>query len=655
MAQGLKGAPGTFQRVANSLKRELKACCFAYLDDIIIASHTIDDHFRDLEEVFQRITSFGMKLTSEKCSFIQQEVPYLGVLISKNGTRLNPEKVASITKIPRPQDAKALKSFLGAASYFRRFIPRFSYVAAPLNALLTKNTSFEWTDVHENAFVSLKTALTTAPTLASPIIGKPYIIHTDASTVGLGACLLQQNPQTLNEHPIAYCSRPLNKHEKNYSIIELEALAIVFALKHFYPYVADASIRLVTDHAPLKSPLYRSDLVGRLAKYQIMIQAYDLTIEYRPGNHNSFCDFLSRYPVMSIDIASNSIPSLDTIKEAQQNSSFGSLITFLTGNAEDPPQQFLSTLDKFSIFNGMLYYTMHKRPKLVVPGQELQTQIVKLCHENPLLGSHFGIRKTYKSISDKYYWPNMYQDIANYVRSCAACQKVKTPAGNIIREELGNFPIPQRPFERIHTDIIGPLPQCIDGSRFISITVCAFSKYIICTPLVNQTADLVIKALINDVISKHGIPNEIVSDRGSNYASELFVQINRTLGISNNCTTSYNHKANGQVERMVKVLIDSLTIYCAEARDLWSDYLQPIVFAYNCSKNDTTGYSPFFVIHDNFAGQFATALRTTIVEVGSSIAAKTTKLDTTIKRRYIVKTFPLVISFYSMTTQCVQN
>ncbi|KHJ80511.1 integrase core domain protein, partial [Oesophagostomum dentatum] len=646
MAQGLKGAPGTFQRVANSLTRELKACCFAYLDDIIIASHSTDDHFLDLEEVFQRIARFGMKLTSEKCSFFQQEVPYLGVLISKDGTRLNPEKVVSITNIPRPVDPKAVKSFLGAASYFRRFIPRFSYIAAPLNALLRKNTHFHWNKAHEDAFLSLKEALTNAPTLASPIIGQPYTIHTDASTTGLGACLLQENPHTRMEHPIAYCSRPLNRHEKNYSIIELEALAIVFALKHFYPYVANAPITLITDHAPLKSLMYRSDLVGRLAKYQIAIQAYDICIAYRPGKHNNFCDFLSRYPVAAINaIDIVQIPSLSDIKEAQQDSSYGSLINFLTGKSQDPPEQFINTLDKYSMYNGALYYTVHKKSKLVVSKSDQQQRIVAVFHDNPLVGSHLGIRKTYKNVSDKYYWPRMYQTVVSYVKSCPSCQNVKTPAGNIIREELGAFPIPQRPFERVHTDIIGPLPQCIYGNRYISITVCAFSKFIVCTPMVNQTAELVVKALVNDVISKHGIPSEIVSDRGSNYTSELFLQINKTLGISNKLTTSYNHKANGQVERMVKVITDSLTIYCSDARDLWSDFLQPIVFAYNCSVNDSTGYSPFFVIHgrhpvswvdiihelpsslsfatDSFANQFAAALKSTIVEVGRNIAAKT--------------------------------
>ncbi|KHJ94286.1 hypothetical protein OESDEN_05783 [Oesophagostomum dentatum] len=274
-------------------------------------------------------------------------------------------------------------------------------------------------------------------------MGQYYIIHTDASTIGVGACLLQVNSDTCNEHPIPYCSRPLTKHEKNYAVIELEALAIVFAFKQFYLYVANASITDdVTDHAPLKSLTHRSDLVGRLAKYQIIIQAYDIKIEYRAG-------------------------------------------------------------------------------------------------------PHFGVKKTFKALSPKYYFPHLHQSVIQIIRTCPVCQKIETPSGHIICEELGSLPIPQRPFERLHTDIVGPLPQCIYGNRFISITVCAFIKFVICTAILNQTTETVVKALINDVIAKHGIPNEIVSDRGSNYTSEVFSQISKILGISNMLTTSYYHKAKG--------------------------------------------------------------------------------------------------------------
>ncbi|VDK45534.1 unnamed protein product [Cylicostephanus goldi] len=398
MAQGLKGAPGTFQRVANALIRELKACCFAYIDDIIIASHSVREHLQDLEEVFVRIQNFGMKLTSEKCSFFKKEVQYLGILVSKKGTRLNPEKVASIVDIAQPTDAKGVKSFLGAASYFRRFIPRFSFIATPLNNLLQKEVPFTWTEEHTKAFLSLKKALVNAPVLVSPVLGRPYHIHTDASTIGVGACLLQENPETGNQHPIAYCSRPLTKHEKNYAVIELEALAIVFALNHFYPYVANAKITLVTDHAPLKSLMHRSDLVGRLAKYQISIQAFDLEIVYRAGKHNTLCDFLSRYPVAYTNaIQVSNLPSLEDIRQSQMQSNYRKLIDFLRGDMDNLSDEFSRTLHNYSIFNDCLYFTGKESPQLIIPDQDMQKRIIEFFHNNPLISSHAGMRKTQKA------------------------------------------------------------------------------------------------------------------------------------------------------------------------------------------------------------------------------------------------------------------
>lgn len=168
-------------------------------------------------EVFERIENFGMKLTPEKCSFFETEIQYLGVLISKSGSRPNPTKVKSISQISQPSNIKAIKSFLGAASYFRRFIPRFAIIAKPLHTLLSKYVPFIWTKAHETSFSHLKKALIQAPVLVSSSFGRPYIIHTDVSIVGLGACLLQAN-STNSEHPMAYCSRSFNKHEKNYAV-----------------------------------------------------------------------------------------------------------------------------------------------------------------------------------------------------------------------------------------------------------------------------------------------------------------------------------------------------------------------------------------------------------------------------------------------------
>ncbi|EYC04035.1 hypothetical protein Y032_0090g2380 [Ancylostoma ceylanicum] len=225
MPMGLKGAPGTFQKISNSLIRELRSCTFAYIDDIVTCADDFDQHVRDVRELFSRIRSFGMKLRIDKCVFAAKEVEYLGVLISKNGSRINPKRIASITKYPVPKTVSDVKSFLGAASYFRRYIPNFAKIANPLTGLTRKESNrFIWRTEQQKAFEELKQKLISAPVLAAPRIGQPYEIHTDASTKAVAGTLLQLNPKTNSLHPIAFASRCLNKHERNYSIIELEAM-----------------------------------------------------------------------------------------------------------------------------------------------------------------------------------------------------------------------------------------------------------------------------------------------------------------------------------------------------------------------------------------------------------------------------------------------
>ncbi|RCN44983.1 hypothetical protein ANCCAN_09027 [Ancylostoma caninum] len=191
---------------------------------------------RDVRELFSRIRSFGIKLRIDKCVFAAKEVEYLGVLISKNGSRINPKRIESITKYPIPKTVSDVKSLLGAASYFRRYIPNFAKIANPLTGLTRKeNKRLVWRTEQQMAFEELKQKLISAPVLAAPRIGQPYEIHTDASTEAVAGTLLQMNPKTSSLHPIAFASRCLNKHERNYSIIELEAVAIVYSLTQFRP------------------------------------------------------------------------------------------------------------------------------------------------------------------------------------------------------------------------------------------------------------------------------------------------------------------------------------------------------------------------------------------------------------------------------------
>ena len=296
MPFGLCNAPATFQRIMQLVLAGLEwRHCFVYLDDILVVSRTFEEHIGHLREVFNRLRSAGLRLKPKKCLILRDEVPYLGHVISARGVRPDPSKTEKVQHFPVPYDVTSVRQFIGLASYYRRFVPDFARIAAPLHALTRKNVVFKWSGACAMAFQQLKEALITAPILACPKFGPgvEFVLETDASGVGLGAVLsqLQDDGQL---HPVAYASRSLDTSEKNYGISELETLGLVWAARHFRPYILGHHTTVYTDHSACLSLLQRARPSGKLARWALAIQELDLTIRHRSGRQNSNADALSR-------------------------------------------------------------------------------------------------------------------------------------------------------------------------------------------------------------------------------------------------------------------------------------------------------------------------------------------------------------------------
>ena len=230
--------------------------CFVYIDDILIASKTFEEHLQHLAEVIDCLRKAGLRLKPKKCRFLCDEVSYLGHVISARGVSPDPGKINKVKCFPVPCDVTQVRQFLGLASYYRRFVPQFAKIAAPIHGLLKKENAFAWTSECEVAFRKLKEALTSAPVLVYPKFGPEheFVLETDASYVGLGAVLSQlQNDGKM--HPIAYASRSLDPHEKNYAVTELETLAIVWAVRYFRAYLLGHQTTVFTDHSACMSLL----------------------------------------------------------------------------------------------------------------------------------------------------------------------------------------------------------------------------------------------------------------------------------------------------------------------------------------------------------------------------------------------------------------
>ena len=310
MPFGLSNAPRTFQRIIQqTLGNLLYNGCINYQDDIIIYSKTFDEHMRLLSDIFQRMRQNNIKLKLAKCSFAKESIDYLGHTIRYNSVAPSTRKVEAVHNFPVPTTVTEVRRFLGLAGYMRRFIKSFSSIAAPLTDLLKKERDFKWTNEHQTAFETLKTALTSAPVLAIYDNSRPCNLYTDASKLGIGAVLTQGEKG--DERPIAYFSQRMNHQQANYSASELECFAVVRAIDHFEVYL-DKPFKLYTDHSALKWLFNHRKPTGKLFRWSIALSAKSFEIIHRPGSTLAHADALSRaFPVLHLEI--------DDLKAAQRD------------------------------------------------------------------------------------------------------------------------------------------------------------------------------------------------------------------------------------------------------------------------------------------------------------------------------------------------
>ena len=291
---GLRNAPATFQRMMQQLFGGADFV-LVYLDDVVIFSRNYSTHIQHLETVFERLAKHGLKIKISKCHFMQPQVKLLGHIVGREGIRTDPEKVRAIVQFPTPTDLRALRSFLGLTSYYRRFVERYAERAKPLYLLTKGDQPFSWGPEAQATFDALKECMTTPPVLRYPDYDVPFMLSTDASNVALGA-ILEQRDEEGRVHPVAYASRVLAPAERNYTVTEREGLAVVFALKKFRHYLLPRTFHLFTDHQALRGIFNKPELTGRLARWLTLLSEFSYETYYRPGRANPHADALSRVP-----------------------------------------------------------------------------------------------------------------------------------------------------------------------------------------------------------------------------------------------------------------------------------------------------------------------------------------------------------------------
>lgn len=629
---GLKTAPSTFQRMMDFVLRSLKwTIALVYLDDIITHSKTFEEHLVRIELVLQALEIAKLTLKPSKCKFAENKLKILGHIVSENGIEVDPEKVEAVKYYPIPRTKKDVRSFTAFCSYYRRFIKNFSKIARPLYALTEDNCRFFWSEEAQAAFDDLIQRLVTAPVMAHFDPQAKTELHTDASLEGLGGIVMQYQPPPGLENPekqklvkrvIAYWSKSLEKSEKNYSVTELECLAMKKAIEKFRPYLYGKKFTLVTDHEPLAKFVSIKDPHGRVARWIFKLQQYDFDIIHQSGKKLGHVDALSRYPVKKS--TDNKEPlvlnQMNLFQFDQYNSYYDklNLPNLIVLQREDPgykkiilelladedeinefkPVAQLNSGYDYKLIDGVLYKAntdpIGRLWKLCIP-KGLRERIMKEVHDEPS-GGHFGFYKTWHTVRERYHWPNMYKHVRKYVMSCRVCQLYNRRTTKVSGPMCPVLP-PDQPFHKLHIDFIGPFHRTRRGNTYILNIIDHLTRFVEGIPVKAQNSENAMEALEKNVIYRYGCPVVITTDRGSPLMSDEFKNFAAKKGIKLKRTSAYHPQANGVVERVNDTAKRIYAKYVNEKQTNWDDLVPAANFAINSTVHSVTKFSPFYLLY----------------------------------------------------------
>lgn len=577
-----------------------------YLDDLIIWALNFEEHQVRLNVVLKRLQDTNLTLTSSKCRFGESKIKYLGHIISADGVVVDPEKVSAVTKFPVPSNQTHIRSFVNLCGYYRRFIRNFGKLAAPLNLLLRKDQPFEWKEAQESAFQKMKLAIVTSPVLAYPLENCLTEIHCDSSGYGIGSTLIQIQ----NEKPrvIAYASRAMTEVEKRYTASEQECLAVIYSVQKFRPYIFGIHSKVFTDHSALKWLFSVKDPHRRLARWSFLLQTHDMTIIHRPGKNSNDADPLSRYPVDPPESMDSSevllLENIDMRAKQLEDPWSRKIIEYIEQkerNLDDeseghhPPAQ---NIQDYSMQNGILYianFDSNDRSwRLVIP-KGLRKDVLLSVHADEL-GGHLGMTKTWTLIKSRFFWKGIFKATRRFILGCKACQLHRTRRG----PEYGlmqSFAEVDAPFQRVGIDFIGPFPTSKNNNKHALIFVDYFSRYIESKPVPEATARAVVDAIKEKIILRHSLPKEFIVDRCRQFTSELLKLAKEKLRYKIKFTAPYHPQTNGMTERANQTLKHTIAKFASPNQKNWDDCLSSATFAYNVSRQESTMFSPFFLVH----------------------------------------------------------
>lgn len=650
MPFGLCNAPSTFQRLMQRIFGDQQCqSVLLYLDDIVVFSSTVQEHLERLAVVLGRLRKEGLKAKLSKCSFFRTEVSYLGHVISDQGVATDPSKVEVVASWPIPITATELRSFLGFASYYRRFVEGFAKLAAPLHRRVAEligktakrkkpapSTAGLWNEECQQSFDALKAKLVSAPVLAYADFSRPFILEIDASHSGLGAVLSQEQEGVVR--PIAYASRglrPTERNMSNYSSMKLELLGLKWALtEKFREYLLGQKCVVYTDNNPL-SHLLSAKLGAVEQRWAAQLASFDFELKYRSGKSNKNADALSRkswtsqaltpfpqgtplsslqHPVLQGQQAhaSQSVTAVfphcapsDLHACQQEDPVIQEVATFWRQKQRPayeerqglsrPARVLLGQWDRLVELDGLLYRQTFRSDgggavnQLLLP-RALISDVLTHVHQEH---GHQGVDRTLALLRNRCYWPGMSHEVAQWCQACERCQFAKNNK-EAARSYMGHL-LASRPNEIVAIDftLLEPTPTGVEN---VLVMTDVFSKYVLAIPTKDQRASTVAQVLVAEWFTKLGVPARIHSDQGRNFESALIQQLCCLYGVVKSRTTPYHPAGNGQCERFNRTLHNLLRALPTSRKRDWSSCLPEVLYAYNTTPHQSTGESPYFLM-----------------------------------------------------------
>ena len=643
---GLKNAGQDFQRLMDAILGDIPYC-FVYIDDILVASSTPKEHLKHLNIIFKILEDNGLVINRAKCVLGKSELDFLGYHVDSTGISPLPDRIEAIRAAQTPTTIKELQRFLGLINYYRRFIPRAAHHLFHLfEALKTKPKRLEWNSNRQNSFEAIKDALAKATMLNHPRPEASLALTTDASDIAIGGVLEQRGPS--GWEPLGFYSTKLNGSQRNWPPFDRELLAAFKGIRHFRHMLEGRAFTLFTDHQSLVPALSKkSEPHTARQTYQLSaIAEYTTDIRYIAGKANVVADALSRPP--------DSPPTLDT-EEHPDGENISSILkaTPKVHNRQsvtfsDQPPKTLSEKTKDPKPNPS------SKINLPVPDEKLEAlsstvnsvtslgiDFIKMADEQLLdadlnrirtdpnsglalrkinIGSkdllvdvsngparpfvpfswrkkvfdtihglgHPGIDRTRQMVADKFVWPSLRSDVSRWARACLHCQLSKVKRNTV--PDIGEFQLPQKRFAHIHADLT-TMPES-NGYRHLLTIVDRYTRWPQAIPLKDISTESVVDAIVHGWVSSFGIPQNITTDRGSQFTSAVWSQLLKTWGIKSNLTTAYHPEANGLVERLHRRLKEALTALCEGENHQWYWKLPMALLSIRTTLKPDIGSSP---------------------------------------------------------------